>query len=307
MRLFGPRFREKPALEERLTARIIVRGDQVTLSSPSPDRLKKASQMFAEWMAAPYDEAPATRSPALHRRREQEPAGDFQGGVVTAGRCHNVCLKTRGQARYHRAVQDNDLTFIIGPAGTGKTYLAVAMAVEALRTKAVERIVLVRPAVEAGESLGYLPGTLRDKIEPYLAPLYDALFDILPRETIRGYFEEKAIEVSPLAYMRGRTLNSAFIILDEAQNATLSQMKMFLTRLGHGSKAIVAGDVTQVDLEAGRSGLLLIRGVLQGVEGISFVNLDDTDVVRHRLVKRIILAYEEYERKNGNGGKNQKA
>lgn len=188
--------------------------------------------------------------------------------------------------------------FVIGPAGTGKTFLAVAMAVESLRRGETERMVLVRPAVEAGESLGFLPGNFKEKIDPYIAPLYDALHEILPKETLRKYLEEKTIEISPLAYMRGRTLNNAFIILDEAQNARLSQMKMFLTRLGRGAKAVVAGDVTQIDLDAGHSGLLSMEKLLGGIPGIAFVALDSGDVVRHKLVRNIIDAYEEFEKRN---------
>jgi len=299
MRLFGPRFQDKQALEERLNARILVRNDQVTLSAPSPARMKNAEQIFSGWISGLRPPSKGARGVFLPEEGGLPPPEGGRQTVVTAGRRCNVVLKTRGQARFHKAVGGHDLTFVIGPAGTGKTYLAVAMAVEALKVKSVERIVLSRPAVEAGESLGFLPGNLREKVEPYLAPLYDALFDILPGEAIRAYFEEKAIEVSPLAYMRGRTLNNAFIILDEAQNATFAQMKMFLTRLGNGSKAIVAGDVTQIDLPAKQSGLLRIREVLRGVEGVAFAHLDGSDVVRHSLVRKIIRAYEDYERKNG--------
>lgn len=202
--------------------------------------------------------------------------------------------KTLGQKRYINAIRNNDVVFGIGPAGTGKTYLAMAMAVKAFKNKEVNRIILTRPAVEAGESLGFLPGDLIEKVDPYLRPLYDALFDILGSDTYSKYMERGLIEVAPLAYMRGRTLDSSFIILDEAQNTTEEQMKMFLTRLGIGSKAIITGDITQVDLPGGKpSGLKSIQNILKDVEGIGFVYLDKKDVVRHKLVQRIIEAYEK--------------
>ena len=206
--------------------------------------------------------------------------------------------KTLGQKRYVNAIRQNDIVFGIGPAGTGKTYLAMAMAVTAFKNKKVDRIILTRPAVEAGESLGFLPGDLKEKVDPYLRPLYDALFDILGTETYSKYIERGLIEVAPLAYMRGRTLDSSFIILDEAQNTTNEQMKMFLTRLGFGSKAIVTGDITQIDLPRGKtSGLKNIQNILGNVEGIEFIHLDKRDVVRHQLVQRIIEAYEKHEKK----------
>ena len=206
--------------------------------------------------------------------------------------------KTLGQNRYVNAIRNNDIVFGIGPAGTGKTYLAMAMAVRAFKNKEVDRIILTRPAVEAGESLGFLPGDLIEKIDPYLRPLYDALFDILGSETYSKYMEKGLIEVAPLAYMRGRTLDSAFVILDEAQNTTDEQMKMFLTRLGIGSRAIVTGDITQVDLPRGKSsGLRSVQTILNEVKGIDFVYLDSKDVVRHQLVQRIIEAYEKNNKK----------
>ncbi|NLK58225.1 MAG: PhoH family protein, partial [Tissierellia bacterium] len=206
--------------------------------------------------------------------------------------------KTQGQARYIRAIRENDIVFGIGPAGTGKTYLAMAMAVDAYRKKSVERIILTRPAVEAGETLGFLPGDLQEKIDPYLRPLYDALFDIMGFETFAKLKEKGQIEVAPLAYMRGRTLDNAFIILDEAQNTSNEQMKMFLTRLGYGSKAVITGDITQIDLPRGRqSGLVTVSKILHQVKGISFVTFTRSDVVRHPLVQRIIDAYERYEPK----------
>jgi phosphate starvation-inducible PhoH-like protein len=203
--------------------------------------------------------------------------------------------RSEGQQRYVDSVKEHEIVFSIGPAGTGKTFLAVAMAVQYLKSKKVKRIILSRPAVEAGESLGYLPGDLREKIDPYLWPLYDALNDILSQPVLKKYLENDIIEIIPLAYMRGRTLNNAFVILDEAQNSTTIQMKMFLTRLGANSCAIITGDITQIDLrDKYQSGLVQIQHVLKGVEGIDFIYLESTDVVRHRLVKDIIEAYEKF-------------
>lgn len=206
--------------------------------------------------------------------------------------------KTLGQKRYVDAIKKNDIVFGIGPAGTGKTYLAVAMAAQAFKNKEVNRIILTRPAVEAGESLGFLPGDLQEKVDPYLRPMYDALFDILGYENYLRYMDKGLIEVAPLAYMRGRTLDSAYVILDEAQNTTNEQMEMFLTRLGYGSKAIVTGDITQIDLPRGKeSGLKTITRVLDNIKGIDLIYLSKYDIVRHPLVQRIIDAYERYESK----------
>jgi len=223
--------------------------------------------------------------------------------LVTTARGKSIKARTLGQKHYIQAILKNDITFGIGPAGTGKTYLAVAMAVRALRSKDVERIVLVRPAVEAGEKLGFLPGDFIEKINPYLRPLYDSLFDILGVELTQRYLDKHIIEIAPLAYMRGRTLNDAFIILDEAQNTTPQQMKMFLTRLGFSSKAIITGDITQVDLpKEETSGLVKIQEILRNVKGIAFEHLSREDVVRHPLVQKIIDAYDQYE----NHGSKQK-
>lgn len=210
-----------------------------------------------------------------------------------------VKAKTPGQKKYFQIANKNDICFAIGPAGTGKTYLAVALAVSALKRGNVKRIVLARPAVEAGESLGFLPGDFQEKIDPYLRPLYDALDDMMPSEKLKGYIEKGIVEIVPLAYMRGRTLNNAFVILDEAQNATDVQMKMFLTRLGANSKAIITGDITQIDLPSKtKSGLIQAKEILNGIEGVGFVYFDREDVVRHKLVKDIIDAYDKF---NGNG------
>ncbi len=211
--------------------------------------------------------------------------------------------KSAGQARYIQAIRKDDIVFGIGPAGTGKTYLAMAMAVSALLRKQVSRIILARPAVEAGEKLGYLPGTLTEKINPYLRPLYDALYDMLEAERAARLMEQGVIEIAPLAFMRGRTLNESFVILDEAQNTTSEQMKMFLTRLGFGSRAVITGDITQVDLPAGRvSGLIEVRTVLKDVPGIHFIYFTEEDVVRHELVQRIVRAYEVYQSPLGDSG-----
>src|SRR5579883_158832 len=227
--------------------------------------------------------------------------------LVESGRQRNfgkkmLAPKTVNQRRYLEAIERNDLVFGVGPAGTGKTYLAVAMAVSALMAKRVSRIILTRPAVEAGERLGFLPGTLQEKVDPYLRPLYDALYDMLDAEKVEKLLERNSIEVAPIAFMRGRTLNDSFIILDEAQNSTPEQMKMILTRQGFSSKMVVNGDITQIDLPSGRrSGLIDALEVLKGVEGISFVQFDERDVVRHSLVQRIVKAYERYNEAVGIG------
>ena len=215
-----------------------------------------------------------------------------------------VKAKNSGQRKYLQIAAKNDICFAIGPAGTGKTYLAVAIAVSALKRGVIKKIVLARPAVEAGESLGFLPGDFQEKIDPYLRPLYDALDDMMPSEKLKGYLDKRVIEIVPLAYMRGRTLNNAFVILDEAQNATDVQMKMFLTRLGANSKAIITGDITQIDLPVkSRSGLVQAKEILNGIPGVGFAYFDKEDVVRHRLVKDIIDAYEKFNENNGNGKK----
>lgn len=215
--------------------------------------------------------------------------------IILANKNDFVKPKTPTQLDYFNAISNNEIVFAIGPAGTGKTYLAVAFAISALKNKQVNKVVLARPAVEAGESLGFLPGDLSEKIDPYLKPLLDALEDMLPYDKLQSYLEKNIIEIVPLAYMRGRTLNNSFVILDEAQNATTMQMKMFLTRLGPNSKAIINGDITQIDLpKKENSGLIQVEKILQGIDGVSFVYFNKSDVVRHRLVKEIINAYEKF-------------
>ncbi len=241
------------------------------------------------------------KSPVNFREKFDSNAAELNN-VILFKKSDSVKPRTETQAEYFKSVRQNDIVFAIGPAGTGKTYLAVAFAVAALKNKQINKIVLARPAVEAGESLGFLPGDLSEKIDPYLRPLYDALEDMIPLDKLKQYMDKNIIEVVPLAYMRGRTLNNAFVILDEAQNATATQMKMFLTRLGINSKAIITGDVTQIDLPNREvSGLVEIQAVLKGIEDIDFVYFNKSDVVRHKLVKDIINAYEKYN--NGSYGK----
>ena len=226
-------------------------------------------------------------------RQVVSPPRQFQVGK------RNIAPKTLNQKLYMEAIDRHDMVFGIGPAGTGKTYLAVAMAIRELLGKRVSRIVLTRPAVEAGERLGFLPGTIEEKIDPYLRPLYDALYDMLDTDRVDRYLERRIIEIAPIAFMRGRTLNDSFIILDEAQNTTSEQMKMFLTRIGDSSKAVINGDDTQIDLPFGKtSGLIEARGVLRDIQGISFVTFNDRDVVRHQLVQEIVRAYEKHSKRN---------
>jgi phosphate starvation-inducible PhoH-like protein len=231
-------------------------------------------------------------------RADERPSEVLTAEVLRSARGRSVRPKSSGQKRYVDAISENIVTFGIGPAGTGKSYLAVALAVQALQAKSVDRIIMTRPAVEAGERLGFLPGDLMAKIDPYLRPLYDALYDMLGTEAARRLMDNGTIEVAPLAYMRGRTLNRSFIILDEAQNATPEQLKMFLTRIGFGSKVVVNGDITQVDLPGGRSGLAELDHILRGIDGIAFVYLGKRDVVRHRIVADIVSAYEAHEPAN---------
>jgi phosphate starvation-inducible PhoH-like protein len=294
--LFGPRDLNVRALREAFGVSIAHRDGEVRIRGEE-SAVAKATHVL-EQLKAIVDRTGQLDSEEVVRMIERTTGRDESDeapiDVVNAAR--RVVPRTPGQARYVKAIRGHDLTFAIGPAGSGKTYLAVALAVEALKQQRMRKIVLVRPAVEAGESLGYLPGDLQAKINPYLRPLLDALHEMMDHELIKRYMELDVIEVIPLAYMRGRTLNEAFIILDEAQNASISQMKMFLTRMGTSSKIVVSGDVTQVDLPRNvESGLTDALGRLQKVEGIAVVQLSQADIVRHRLVADIVRAYDESE------------
>jgi phosphate starvation-inducible PhoH-like protein len=281
--------------------RVVLRGDHLILSGDIADverAVPVAERMVQNArMAQPFDTEEIRRTfegVALSTGRANgvTASAPREESVLLAGLKKLITAKSAGQGVYLEAIARNDIVVAIGPAGTGKTYLAVAAAVDALRKNRVKRIILARPAVEAGENLGFLPGDLQEKVDPYLRPLYDALQDIMPADWVRRALDARTIEIAPLAYMRGRTLADAFVILDEAQNATNAQMKMFLTRLGLNSRVVVTGDKTQIDLpRRDDSGLLQIERILQGIEGISFVYLDELDVVRHRLVKDIIRAY----------------
>jgi phosphate starvation-inducible PhoH-like protein len=244
--------------------------------------------------------APTTLGTVSGAIDAQQPSADILGDVIWRHRAFKVAPKTVNQKRYVDSIRDHTVTFGIGPAGTGKTFLAVAMAVAALDAREVSRIVLTRPAVEAGERLGFLPGDIQAKVDPYLRPLFDALYDMLDPERVSTYLDNGIIEVAPLAFLRGRSINDSFVILDEAQNTSPEQMKMFLTRLGFGSKMVVTGDITQIDLPRDqRSGLVVIGEILAQVEDISFIRFGGEDVVRHQLVQRIVAAYGEYERESG--------
>jgi phosphate starvation-inducible PhoH-like protein len=295
-------------VEQRFESTIVVRGDTITVRG-EPAEIEQIERVFKELMFlltrngtltandvdTVIDLVTANGEPALPRSVASTMSEADLDAVILYTKNQIIRAKTPGQREYLKQVRNNDIVFAVGPAGTGKTYMAVAFAVASLKNNEITKIVLTRPAVEAGESLGFLPGDLKEKVDPYLRPLYDALDDMLPGEKLRAYLEKRIIEIAPLAYMRGRTLNNAFVILDEAQNASAMQMKMFLTRLGPNSRAIVTGDITQIDLpNRMSSGLVQIQEVLRGIEGIAFVYFDRNDVVRHRLVKDIIDAYDKY-------------
>jgi len=298
--LFGTRDENLHLLEGGLNVSIDLRSDHIFLEGAARD-LARVEQVFAD-----YEHLRKTGYTfyngdlgSMLKIVISDPSATLRG-LAEAGRQRSfgkrvVQPKSLNQRRYIEAIEKNDMVFGIGPAGTGKTYLAVAMAVAALVNKQVNRIILARPAVEAGERLGFLPGTLQEKVDPYLRPLYDALYDLLDQEKVDRYLERNIIEIAPIAFMRGRTLNDSFIILDEAQNTTSEQMKMFVTRLGFNAKAVITGDITQIDLpNARRSGLIEAAEVLKGVNGISFNFFDEGDVVRHVLVQRIIRAYDDH-------------
>lgn len=298
--LFGSRDLHLKMIEDDLGVRLSARGDELTLAG-APDAVRKAERILTELAALTaegYELRAEDVAVALKASRGQAdvPLKDLLLSTVPIATTKRfVAPKSAAQKRYLEAIQKYDIVIGIGPAGTGKTYLAMAMAVTALTRKEVSRIILARPAVEAGEKLGFLPGDMYAKVNPYLRPLYDALYDMMDMERANRLVERGEIEIAPLAFMRGRTLNDSFVILDEAQNATAEQMKMFLTRLGFNSKAVVTGDITQVDLPSDRrSGLIEVREILKAIPGIEFVYFDEHDVVRHRLVQEIIKAYDRH-------------
>lgn len=297
--LFGNSDANLKAVEKELSISIVTRGESVHLSG-DPEKVELAREVLEKLLAVVRKGINISERDVIYAIQLAEKGtldyfeDLYNEEVAKNSKGKPIRAKTLGQRYYINAIKKNDLVFGIGPAGTGKTYLAVVMAVSALKNGNVNKIILTRPAVEAGESLGFLPGDLKEKVDPYLRPLYDALHDILGMEHTQRLIERGTIEIAPLAYMRGRTLDDAFVILDEAQNTTQAQMKMFLTRLGFGSKMVITGDQTQIDLPRGvKSGLIMAEAILSGVAGIEFIHLEQTDVVRHPLVARIIRAYEK--------------
>lgn len=303
--LLGPSDSYLAVLEEKLAADLHVRGHRITVTG-SPQDVAQAVEVITELVTiirTGQGLAEETVERVIGMALDQVKPSEVLTADIISSRGRTVRPKTLNQKRYVDAIDSHTVVFGIGPAGTGKTYLAMAKAVQALQAKQVSRIILTRPAIEAGEKLGFLPGTLTDKIDPYLRPLYDALHDMLDAEAVPKLLTLGTIEVAPLAYMRGRTLNDAFIILDEAQNTSSEQMKMFLTRLGFGSKVVVTGDITQVDLPSGiRSGLRQVTQILDGVEDIAFCTLTARDVVRHKLVGKIVAAYDQFDSIRRPGG-----
>lgn len=303
-RFLGPGDENLRLIEERYPVRLVIRDLSLFVQGPDKEVVALVEKLIRQLMniakkghvLRPAEITYAMNVFAEHGVVDLLPM--YEDVICMTYRGKPVRPRTSGQKRYVDAIRRNDVLFAIGPAGTGKTYLAVGLAVAALKEGKVNRVVLVRPAVEAGESLGFLPGDLREKVEPYLRPLYDAFYEMFSPERFMKYVEKKVIEIAPLAYMRGRTLNDSFIILDEAQNTTPEQMKMFLTRLGFGSRAVVIGDITQIDLPFGKdSGLKVVRNILKDIPGIGFIFLDKNDVVRHEVVQKIVQAYEDYEQK----------
>lgn len=304
--LLGARDRYLRLIEESFPdVAISVRGNEVSLSGPSAETVSRLFEELVRLLqiGETIDEAVIRRCVGMVKV-DESPSAVLTEDILRTSKGRVIRAKTSGQKRYVDAIRDNVITFGIGPAGTGKSWLAVALAVQALQSKAVQRIILTRPAVEAGERLGFLPGDLMAKIDPYLRPLYDALYDMMDGEGVQRLHERQSLEVAPLAFMRGRTLNNSFIILDEAQNTTPEQMMMFLTRLGDESRMIVTGDVTQIDLPKGTvSGLVEAQTVLKKVRGIAFTFFDAADVVRHPLVQRIVNAYDRHRKTTGGDGK----
>jgi len=272
---------------------ILARGNEIAVTGPDAAAVGRVLEELVLLVAAGQVlEAEGVQRAIDMVRHDEKPSELLATEILRSAKGASVRAKTAGQRRYIEAIRENVITFGLGPAGTGKSWLAVAMAVQALQRNEVERIILTRPAVEAGERLGFLPGDLMAKIDPYLRPLYDALYDMVDPEGAQRLLDRNVVEVAPLAFMRGRTLNGSFIILDEAQNATQEQMKMFLTRIGFGSKVVVTGDTSQVDVQGGKSGLVGLERILQGIDGLSFVHLGARDVVRHRIVQDIVNAYD---------------
>ncbi len=295
-RLAGPSDCVLRSLEQRAGVSLVLRGSTIMVSGPSLDVETAVQVLHALFDLVLHGRVPSSEDAArLVDEVRSTSKAVASGDVLLTHRGRSVRARTSGQQRYLEAIQRHTITFCLGPAGTGKTYLAMAVAVAALRRREIGRIVLTRPVVEAGENLGFLPGTLEEKVDPYVRPLLDALYDLVDAEKANDYIDKGQIEIAPLAYMRGRTLNDAFVILDEAQNTTPEQMKMFLTRLGFNSKFIVTGDASQRDLPGKRAGLTDIERILGGVDDIAFIHLGSTDVVRHSLVGKIVEAYEAYE------------
>ncbi len=303
--LFGSYDENLKHLESLFRVRIRTQGHDLIVDGddPGPDRVDRIVGQLSTLMRDGFKLSNAdvkTASDMVARDEDVDLREHFMKGTLTPAGKRRVAPKSVNQRRYLDEIDKNDIVFGIGPAGTGKTYLAMAQAVAYLVAKKVNRIILARPAVEAGEKLGFLPGDLQEKVNPYLRPLYDALYDMLDVDRVERYIERGTIEIAPIAFMRGRTLNDSFVILDEAQNTTTEQMKMFLTRLGFGTKAVITGDVTQIDLPTGRtSGLVEAMRVVGNIEGISFVRFDDRDVVRHKLVQQIVKAYEAFSTGSG--------
>ncbi|MBW3620040.1 MAG: PhoH family protein [Actinobacteria bacterium] len=297
--LLGARDELLKQIEKAFGTAIHVRGNEITISGDT-DEVEQVSKLFEELVillerGQSLDAGIVRQTVRMLREDAGERPSQVLSEALLTHRGRTIRPKTLGQKRYLDAIRQNTVTFGIGPAGTGKTYLAMGAAVQALRAKQVNRLIITRPAVEAGERLGFLPGTLTEKIDPYLRPLWDALMDMMEAEELASHVERGTIEVAPLAFMRGRTLNDAFVVLDEAQNTTAEQMKMFLTRIGFNSKAVVTGDISQVDLPSGRrSGLRVVRDILDDIEGVSFSYLAAGDVVRHHIVQRIVEAYEAH-------------
>lgn len=309
MNLFGKFDENIKIIEQAFDVSVVNRQSEVKIKGNDAGKTEIATKILLELLDIAKREQEITLHTVnylinMHLESAEESSGKIlEDTVIVTARGKFVKCKTLGQSQYIEAIKKNDIVFGIGPAGTGKTYLAIAMAVKALKDRKISRIILTRPAVEAGERLGFLPGDLQEKIDPYLKPLYDALYDILGVETFQKYMENGIIEVAPLAYMRGRTLDDSFIILDEAQNTTPEQIKMFLTRFGYGSRIVVTGDITQIDLGYGKmSGLRNVIDILKNIDGIQFIFFDHRDVVRHKLVMEIIKAYERHDRMNIGSG-----